>query len=229
MTAPTLQSILESSAPQIILTGRKLVEVPEALRARRGVTHLGLQRNLLRTLPPWLGELTSLLSLYVGQNPLEALPDGLGALPALQRLLLSETALTRLPDDLGESPVEFIHLEGIASLDWAQAFAVLARCPRLTSLALNGNAGIGAHLDGLAALRSLRQVYLSACELTEVPPALWKLEALVDLSLVDNPLTHVPDALVLLPSLRSLMLPKGRAFAAERRRVAALRPDLRLP
>lgn len=229
MAPPSLQSILESSAPQVILTGRKLTELPEAVRGRRGLTHLGVQRNLLRELPPWLGELTSLTSLYVGQNPLEALPVGLGALPSLQRLLLSETALTRLPDDLGDSPVEFIHLESMPALDWAQAFGVLARCPRLTSLALNNNPGIGAHLDGLTALPSLRQVYLSACALTVAPPALWSGAALTDVSLVDNPLTHVPDALVLLPSLRSLMLPKGRIFAAERRRVAALRPDLRLP
>ena len=191
MAAPTLQSILDASSPQIILTGRKLVELPEALRARRGVTHLGVQRNLLRALPDWLGELTSLTSLYVGQNPLEALPEGLGALPSLHRLLLSETALTRLPDDLGQSPVEFVHLEGMPSLDWAQALAVLARCPRLTSLALNANPGIAAHLDGLTALRSLRQVYLSACELTVVPQALWSLEALTDVSLFDLSLIHI--------------------------------------
>lgn len=209
MAAPTLQSILEASSPQIILTGRKLVELPEALRARQGVTHLGVQRNLLRALPDWLGELTSLMSLYVGQNPLEALPDGLGALPSLQRLLLSETALTRPARQPRRQPrgVRSSREHALARL--GAAFAVLARCPRLSSLALDGNPGIEAHLDGLPALRSLRQVYLSACELTAVPPALWRIEALTDVSLFDNPLTHVPDALVLLPSLPEPHAPQG--------------------
>jgi len=176
----------------------------------------------------WLGELTELTSLYLGQNPLDALPDGLGGLPSLQRLLLSETLLTRLPDDLGQSPVAFVHLDAMPALDWAQALSVLARCPRLTSLTMCNNPRLAAYLDGLGALLSLRQVYLAGCGLTAVPPALGELPSLAEVSLLDNPLTQVPDALVLRPTLQRVMLPKGKALAAERRRLAALRPDLRL-
>ena len=228
MASPTLRAILDASTTQLILTNRKLAAVPEEVRGRHGLAHLGLQRNQLRELPAWLGELTGLTSLYLGQNPLEALPDGLGGLPSLQRLLLSETLLTRLPDDLGQSPMEFVHLDAMPALDWAQALAVLARCPRLTSLTACNNPRIGPQLDGLGALRSLRQVYLAGCGLAEVPPALCGLPALTELSLVDNPLTQVPDALALLPTLQRVMLPKGKALAAERRRLAALRPDLKL-
>jgi Leucine-rich repeat (LRR) protein len=227
MAPPSLRALLDAAAPQLILTNRKLTAVPEEVRSQRALSHLGLQRNQLHELPAWLGELRTLRSLYLGQNPLEALPEGLGALPLLQRLLLSETPLTRLPDDLGESPVVFVHLDAMPMLDWAQALAVLARCPGLTSLSLCNNPRLAPHADGLGALRSLRQVYLAGCGLTEVPVALCELPALTEVSLVDNPLTRIPDALVLRPTLERLLLPKGKALAAERARVAALRPELR--
>lgn len=223
-----LKALLAAPAVQLILTSYKLAAVPDAVRSRRELTHLGLQKNQLRALPDWIAELTSLTSLYVGDNPLESLPDALGALPALDRLLLDGTALTTLPEGLARSPMRFLHLDRMAALDWHRAFAVLARCLRLSSLTLNANPGLGERLDGLRSLGALRHVYLTRCELTAAPTVLSEMPGLIEVSLADNPLACIPDALVMAPALRLLSLQKTGVSAAERRRIRALRPALRL-
>jgi leucine-rich repeat protein SHOC2 len=223
-----LKALLAAPAVQLILTSYKLAAVPDAVRARRELTHLGLQKNQLRALPDWIGELTSLTSLYVGDNPLESLPDAVGVLPALERLLLDGTALTTLPEGLSRSPMRFLHLDRMAALDWPRAFAVLAQCPRLSSLTLNANPGIAEHLDGLRSLGALRHVYLTKCELTAVPTGLAEMPWLIEVSLANNPLARVPDTLAMAPALRLLSLQKTGVTAAERRRLKALRPELRL-
>ncbi|MFO0630421.1 MAG: leucine-rich repeat domain-containing protein [Polyangiales bacterium] len=228
MAKPPLRSLLATPSAQLILTSYRLTAVPEVVRDWPALCHLGLQRNQLRTLPAWIGACASLTSLYLGDNPLEALPDSLGALPALERLQLDGSALPALPEGLAQSPLRALHLDRMASLDWAQAFAVLSRCPQLTSLTLNGNPGIAAHLEGLRGLTSLRQVFLSACALEAAPAVLAEVPGLLEVSLVDNPLDRVPDALVTAPSLRMLLLDKTGVPAGERRRIRALRPDLRL-
>lgn len=223
-----LEALLSAPAVQLILTSYKLAAVPDAVRARRELTHLGLQKNQLRALPDWIGELTSLTSLYVGDNPLVSLPDAVGALPALERLLLDGAALTTLPEGLARSPMRFLHLSRMAALDWPRAFAVLARCPRLSSLALNANPAIAEHLDGLRSLGALRQVYLTECELTTVPTVLSEMPGLIEVSLANNPIARIPDALATAPALRLLSLQKTGVTAAERRRIRSLRPELRL-
>lgn len=226
MARPTLKALLETPAVQLILTSRKLTELPDTLRRRHEIAHLGLTRNQLHSLPDWISELPSLASLYLSDNPLESLPDAIGDLPSLDRLRLDGTALRALPAALARSPLTDLTLDRLPTLDWAQAFAVLARCPRLSSLALNGNPSVAPHLDGLRPLAPLNALYLSECGLTEVPASLAALPSLAHLSLASNPLTHVPDALVLAPSLTSLVLSKSRVGAAERRRIKALRPSL---
>ena len=228
MARPTLKALLEGPGVQLILTSRKLSVVPDAVRSRRELTHLGLNKNDLRALPDWIAELTALTSLYAGDTPLEALPDAVGALPALDRLLLDGTPLRTLPEGVARSPVKALHLDRMAALHWPHAFAVLARCPRLSSLAINHNPGIAEHLDGLRHLRALRQVFVSGCELTTVPTVLGEMPGLVEVSLADNPITRVPDALVLSPGLQSMVLQKTGVTAAERRRIKALRPGLRV-
>lgn len=223
-----LKALLAVPAVQLILTSYKLAAVPDVVRDRRELTHLGLQKNQLRALPDWIGELTALTSLYVGDNPLESLPDAVGALPALDRLLLDGTPLTTLPEGLARSPMRFLHLDRMAALDWSQAFAVLAGCPRLSSLAINRNPGIGEHLDGLRSLGALRHVYLTECGLAEVPAVLAEVPGLIEVSLANNPLARIPDALVAAPALRMLILQKTGVAAAERKRIKALRPDLRV-
>ncbi len=226
MGRPTIKALIDGPGVQLILTSRKLAAVPEAIRARTDLTHLGLQKNQLRTLPDWIGELTALTSLYVGDNPLETLPDALGTLPALDRLLLDNTPLRTLPEGLAQSPMTSLHLSGTTALDWPRAFALLARCPRLSVLAINSNPGMVEHLDGLRQLTSLRQVFLTMCGLTTVPEVLGEMPGLITVSLADNPITSIPDALVLAPGLQLLIVAKTQVSAAERKRIKALRPGL---
>jgi len=228
MGRPTIKALIEGPGVQLILTSRKLAAVPEAVRSRPDLTHLGLQKNNLRTLPDWIGELTALTSLYVGDNPLEALPDAVGTLPALDRLVLDATPLRALPEGLAQSPMRFLHLNGMTELDWPRCFALLARCPRLSSLAINSNPVMAEHLDGLLHLSPLRHVYLTKCGLTTVPEVLGEMPGLIEVSLADNPVKNIPDALVLAPGLQMLIVAKTLVPAAERKRIKALRPELRV-
>lgn len=225
---PTIKALIEGPGTQLILTSRKLAAVPEAVRSRPDLTHLGLQKNNLRALPDWIGELTSLTSLYVGDNPLEALPDAVGDLPALDRLMLDGTLLRTLPEGLARSPMRFLHLNGMTEMDWPRCFALLARCPRLSSLALNNNPGMVEHLGGLRHLPALRHVYLTKCGLTTVPDVLGAMPELVEVSLANNPIKTVPDALVLSPGLQMLIVASTRVSPAERKRIKVLRPSLRV-
>lgn len=229
MAKPSLAQMLADPGVQLILTSYKLTALPDAVRGRRELTHLGLSKNRLEALPDWIGELTALRSLYVDHNPLPALTERVADLPQLDRLTLSDTGLRALPERLARSAVKFLHLDRMSAMDWSQALAALAGATNVSSLALNGNPSVVEHLDGLRALPTLKHLYLTECEITRVPSSLATLPALLQLSLVDNPIAHVPDAVVLAPSLRTLILPRGRAFTAERKRIKALRPELALP
>jgi len=228
MGRPTIKALIDGPGTQLILTSRKLAAIPDAVRLRRDLTHLGLNKNALRTLPDWIGELTALTSLYVSDNPLETLSDAVGTLPALDRLMLDNTPLRTLPDGLARSPMRFLHLNGMTELDWPACFALLARCPRLSSLAINSNPGMVEHLDGLRHLPSLRHVYLTKCELTTVPDVLAERPDLIEVSLANNPIKQIPDALVRSPKLQLLIVASTRVPAAERRRIKELRPELRV-
>lgn len=229
MAKPSLAQLLADPGAQLILTSCKLTALPDAVRARRDLAHLGLSKNRLEALPDWIGELTALRSLYVDHNPLTALTERVADLPQLERLTLSETNLRTLPERLARSAVKFLHLDRMTVMDWPLAIAALAGATSVSSLALNGNPSVADHLDGLRALPSLRHLYLTECGLTRAPASLAALPALMELSLVDNPIAHVPDAVALAPSLRTLILPRGREFTAERKRIKALRPELTLP
>ncbi len=229
MAKPSLKTLLAAPAAQLTLSSYKLAEVPEAVREHRGLTHLGLQRNQLREVPEWIAELTALTSLYLGDNPLASLPDAVGALPSLERLVLDGAPLTALPEGLSRSPMRFLHLDRMTALDWDQAFAVLSRCPRLSSLTLNQNPAITERLDGLRALTGLRSVFFSDCALTAAPTVLSEMPWLVEVSLANNPIERVPDSLLRSPSLRVLTLARTKVTKAERQRIKSLRPDLMVP
>ncbi len=61
---------------------------------------LYLHENKLHTLPPEIAQLTSLTSLFLDFNELNTLPPEIGRLARLERLTLANNALTKLPESL---------------------------------------------------------------------------------------------------------------------------------
>lgn len=68
----------------------------------QNLTELNLTHCQLETLPPELGKLTPLQSLWLWQNKLGSVPPEIGELTNLQVLSLQYNQLTRLPPDISK-------------------------------------------------------------------------------------------------------------------------------
>ena len=68
------------------------------------ITSLSLAINQLTSVPPEIGNLSSLSSLYLSRNQLTTLPTEIGNLSSLIELSLEENQLTSVPMELGNLP-----------------------------------------------------------------------------------------------------------------------------
>lgn len=119
----------------------------------------------LRALPEWFGELTSLSSLSIVANRLTGLSAQVAKLTKLRTLVLSQNALDSLPSTIGA-------LKELRVLG-------LAHNPKLTSLPLT-----------VFSLKALRQLDLTNTGISDLPPELRGLTALMTLKLEKTPLAH---------------------------------------
>ncbi len=160
--------------------------IPPELGGLSSLSSLYLYGNQLTgAIPPELGGLSSLSSLYLGVNQLTgAIPPELGSLSSLSRLYLYGNQLTgAIPPELG----------GLSSL---------------SRLSLGVNQLTGAIPPELGGLSSLSLLYLGGNQLTgPIPPELGGLSKLEGLYLYGNQLTGaIPPELGGLSSLSSLYL-----------------------
>ena len=136
--------------------------------------------NLTGQIPPELGDLDSLTSLYLDDNHITTISPGLGNLDTLITLSISYNLLNSIPPELGD-------------LD------------SLTSLRLSDNL-LTAIPPGLENLDSLTELFLDNNLLTAIPPELGNLDSLTELFLDNNLLTAIPPELGNLDTLNSLGL-----------------------
>ena len=147
---------------------RALEQIDEARKTRDIELHLS--RLGLKTLPPEIGQLSSLQSLYLSGNQLATLPDSIGQLSSLRKLYLHESQLATLPDSIGQlSSLQELVLEGNQ----------LATLP-----------------DSLGQLGSLQTLTLNGNGLATLPDSLTKLAGLRVLLLHDNPALKLPQAVL---------------------------------
>ena len=168
------------------------------------VTHLRLNNpstwsaGLTGTLPPELGNLTSLRELWLEGNQLTGpIPSELGNLVNLQQLRIDHNQLT------GAIPPEFGNL---ANLEWLYLNnnqltgaipAELGNLANLMYLYIDDNRLTGPIPSELGNLAKLRQLRLNDNQLTgAIPPELGNLTNLLTLTLADNRLTgEIPPEL----------------------------------
>jgi hypothetical protein len=167
------------------------------------VTVLNLSHNRLTALPPELGKLTQLQSLYLGGNQLEALPKEIGNLTKLQTLDLADNRLATLPKELGMLPRLQILDLGINQI--AALPKELGALAQLRELYLNHNR-LTAIPKELGALAQLRELYLNHNRLTAIPKELGALTHLEELNLSGNRLTALPAEIGNLTKLQTLDL-----------------------
>ena len=167
--------------------------------------------NLMGTLPPALGRLSSLaaLDLHGNNNNLTGpIPLELGTLTNLRRLFLYENNLTGpIPPALGDlSNLEDLRLDNNNLT--GPIPPALGALSNLVRLFLYGNNLTGPIPPALGALTNLEVLFLFTNDLTgPIPPALGALSNLVVLILDSNNLAGpIPPALGALSSLRHLSL-----------------------
>lgn len=180
---------------ELDLSSNPLEELDSAVAGAGHLRTLYLQDTKLRTLPPEIGSLPNLRTLYLGTH-IESLPEEFGNLNSLELFSICGGRLVEGPDS-----IYFEHSRN--------AFKALPRSfrklPKLKGLAI-----CGARLDKnrvfLGGLDSLNLLHLPFNGLTRAPGGLRSLKNLRYLTLRDNTLKAVPDGIGDLKRLEMLDL-----------------------
>ncbi|OLF12412.1 hypothetical protein BLA60_09370 [Actinophytocola xinjiangensis] len=168
---------------------------------------MSLSGNDLDTLPPWIGELTKLTTLWVNRTRLSALPDTFGQLTRLTFLVLARSRFTELPAPvrpLGQLRYLYLDHNALTALpDW------IAELTDLIALEVNDNR-LTALPDGLTELAGLTSLRLEDNELTALPERFGALTGLTELRVENNRLTALPDSVAEITGLRELHVNNNR-------------------
>ena len=196
-----------TSLEVINLTG----PIPPGLGNLTALESLYLGGGLTGSIPPELGNLTALesLSLYYNDGLTGSIPAELGNLTALKSLSLGFNALTGpIPPELGNlTALESLDLNGLFGALTGPIPSELGNLTALKSLDLSRNALTGPIPPKLGDLTALESLDLGFNALTGIPPELGNLTTLESLYLIGNDLTGpIPPALGNLSGLEGLRL-----------------------
>jgi Leucine-rich repeat (LRR) protein len=184
--------------------------IPPELGELSSLLELNLSNNEISgSIPPELGNLSSLHTLWLSNNQLTGgIPPELGGLSSLWYLFLEHNQLTgNIPPELGNlSGVQFLFLS--TNQLSGSIPPEISNLSNLSGLALSYNQLTGSIPPEIGNLSSLRQLSLSHNQLNgSIPPELGNLSSLQDLYLNNNQLTgNIPAELGNLSSLEELRL-----------------------
>lgn len=163
---------------------------------------LNLSDLRLIELPPELGQLDTLRTLYLYHNQLRLLPLEIGQLHALQELVIGNNQLRWLPSEIAQLLV----LRGLYANDnQLNRFpAAILKLKKLYALGLSNNP-LTRLPPEIWQLSNLRELYLDNTRLQHLPPELGQLNlAVLDLSY--NQLNEIIPELALFKDIRVLDL-----------------------
>ncbi|XP_068206003.1 leucine-rich repeat-containing protein 57-like [Palaemon carinicauda] len=193
----------------LVLSNRKLTEVPDLSAVIKVLRTLDLSTNKLPALPPSVCELSNLKHLNVNGNKINYLPDDLGKLTRLESLSLGSNLITSLPESLSGLK----HLKSVTISDNQLTEFPLCLCglPQLDAVDLSGN-HITCVPDGIDSLQAV-EVNLNMNQVSEVSPSIASCPRLKTLRLEENCLSlgSIPTEL-LTDSQVSLMCLEGNLF-----------------
>ncbi|MCH9610845.1 MAG: hypothetical protein S4CHLAM81_13540 [Chlamydiales bacterium] len=158
----------------------------------------------LKSLPDELSNLSELVTLDLSHNKLRSLPKRFNTLSSLSCLNLSFNNLDQLPAELELLTLYSLDLSNnaIKRIDFERG------CTTLRILNISNNP-LGGHIDNLACLRHLREIDLSRTVSKALPPGIEKLLCLERLNLHGNVLYTLPLLLCDLYRLQTLDITKN--------------------
>lgn len=172
------------------------LKVKEALENPDTVTYLDLSGYDLSSLPPGIGQLTNLQTLYIGSNRLNTLPLEISKLQNLEVLSLGGNDFQSLPPvigqltklreldchmgDISSLPPEIGKLKNLETLDlsWNNLQSLppeIGKLSKLERLQLGDNYGLSSFPTEMENLTNLKQLELWEIDLTDELPLLLKL------------------------------------------------------
>nr|XP_020492860.1 leucine-rich repeat serine/threonine-protein kinase 2 [Labrus bergylta] len=184
------------------LSHNNLLEFPAALcQSLKSLTRLDLQGNQLRSLPEELLSLLSLSTLNVSRNCVGPLLtfDHAVTCPSLRQLNLSFNKIATFPDELGHAMghLEELFMEGNSITELCTPPCL----PEIKLLDVSKNSVENISPDFLTACPKLETFNVSMnkiCSLSNLS------SKITTLKLANNSFTHIPEAVLNLPNLRSV-------------------------
>ncbi|TXG67431.1 hypothetical protein EZV62_008706 [Acer yangbiense] len=179
----------------------KLKRIPEL---PNNVRRLYLADIPIEELPSSLEDLYRLENLAVnGCSRLKSLPSSVCKWKSLRYLILNNCSkIDKFPDDIGtlESLTE-IEAAGTAIREVPSSISYLKSLRSLSFSRCKGEDGVGLLLTTLLGFHSLRNLYLSACGITELPDSIGCLTSLEILHLDRNNFESIPESIINLSNL----------------------------
>ncbi|XP_070541894.1 leucine-rich repeat-containing protein 28-like isoform X2 [Ptychodera flava] len=175
------------------------------------VERLYLKRNLLKSLPSNIGQLTRLVELYVHSNSLEQLPDEISNMVCLESLDVSCNNLQCITPKIGDVPtLKKLHL---SNNDLVRIPPEIGKLKQLVNLEIINNKLMSIPNE-ICQCQSLKSLTLDRNKLRELPRHLMEMHNLQEISVTGNKLTHLPADLGMMPSLKSIYVDNNPALFA---------------
>jgi Leucine-rich repeat (LRR) protein len=197
----------ENQESKLCLSVLQLTELPPEIGALTNLTTLYLCFNQLKCIPPEIGALTNLTTLDLSHNELERIPPEISALTNLTTLHLFRNKFRDFPSEINA-------LTSLTTLDLSSnklkaippTISVLTNLTTL-KLCLNELRFIPPEIGALKKLTTLK---LSLNKLKCIPPEIGALTSLTTLTLACNELKCIPPEIGALTSLTTLDLSSNK-------------------
>lgn len=209
---------------ELCLSGRHLIQVPDAVMGLKEVEVLDLSNNELTQLPDQLKNLNQLAALLLSDNKLTELPEDIGQLKNLTTLDVSYNKLQTVPgtianlkqlttlnlgfNELKMLPREICHLKMLVTLDIKsnpiQSIpSEITNLKHLSTLLMADNM-LKELPNFICHLRRLSKLDVSCNGLTQLPKSFSSLNQLHALNLSINRLEELPETIFQLKRLTAL-------------------------
>lgn len=201
-----LDKVIKGGHKVLQINYRRLQELPESILTDpvfSKLQKLHLKRNLLKSLPDNMKNLSGLVELYLHSNEIQVLPDGIKDLVSLQYLDISSNVLSHLPDSIGE--LSKLRKLQVSNNRLKKIPRSIGKLKRLETLELMNNEIVILPLE-ICNCTSLITLNVDNNKLQLLPRQLYQLTNLTELSAVGNNLLVLPNDLGKMSCLQSLYM-----------------------